>query len=231
MTPLRELSQERRHESDFAGTVGIPDYYADALQAWFHSINATFAISRVMKPLTKFHWVLSKLPSTLVDTIGPLCHNPSVVDDPYAKLQRIVLHSYGLSEHQRIIKWLDHPSLGANKPSVLMDQLNALKPTLVEKIQEVLFLRNMPAYIRAIVNLRYFTDLPALTERCNEIWENRSQDIGSVAAAIPRQHSPSCFNVCFSGQKFEFDFLSAAVATPLLGMDFLTHFGHSIIPS
>jgi hypothetical protein len=37
--------------------------------------------------------------------------------------------------------------------------------------------------------------------------------------------------VCFSGQNFEFDFLLAAVATPLLGMDFLAKFELSIIPS
>jgi hypothetical protein len=37
--------------------------------------------------------------------------------------------------------------------------------------------------------------------------------------------------VCFSGQNFEFDFLLAAIATPLLGMDFLAKFELSIIPS
>jgi hypothetical protein len=37
--------------------------------------------------------------------------------------------------------------------------------------------------------------------------------------------------VCFSGQNYEFNFLLATVDTPLLGMDFLTHFGLSIIPS
>jgi hypothetical protein len=36
--------------------------------------------------------------------------------------------------------------------------------------------------------------------------------------------------VCFSGL-FDFDFLLAAVATPLLGMDFLAKFGLSIILS
>jgi hypothetical protein len=33
----------------------------------------------------------------------------------------------------------------------------------------------------------------------------------------------------FSGPNFKFNFLSAAEATPLLGMDFLTKFGFSII--
>jgi hypothetical protein len=91
------LSQEHRCKNDFAGTVCIPASYGKAPQAWFRSINVTFAVSRVTMPLTKFHWGLSKLPATLVDTIGPLCHNPSIVDYPYAELQHIVLHTQGLS--------------------------------------------------------------------------------------------------------------------------------------
>jgi hypothetical protein len=39
------------------------------------------------------------------------------------------------------------------------------------------------------------------------------------------------FTVCFSGQNFQFNFLLAAVATPLLGMDFVHIFGFSIIPA
>jgi hypothetical protein len=42
---------------------------------------------------------------------------------------------------------------------------------------------------------------------------------------------PPGFSVCFSGQNFDFDFLLAAVATPILGMDFLAKFELSIIPS
>jgi hypothetical protein len=64
--------------NDFAGTVRIPDYY-----------SATFAISPVTKPLTKLNWALSKLPSTLLDTIGPLCDDPSIVDSLYVELQSI----------------------------------------------------------------------------------------------------------------------------------------------
>jgi hypothetical protein len=76
MVPSREPSTERRRENnESAATVRIPEYYADAPMNWFHSINTTFAISRITKPITKFHWALSKLPATLVDTIGPLSPN------------------------------------------------------------------------------------------------------------------------------------------------------------
>ena len=37
--------------------------------------------------------------------------------------------------------------------------------------------------------------------------------------------------VCFASHNFEFDFLLAAVATPILGMDFLARFELSIIPA
>jgi hypothetical protein len=51
--------------------------------------------------------------------------------------------------------------------------------------------------------------------------------VGANGKSIPAwvfHHS----TVCFSGQNFEFDFLLAAVATPLLVMDFLAKFGLSI---
>jgi hypothetical protein len=53
--------------------------------------------------------------------------------------------------------------------------------------------------------------------------------VGANGKTIPAWGSHH-FTVCFSGQTFDFKFLLAAVATPLLGMDFHTHFVLSIIP-
>ncbi len=102
---------------------------------------------------------------TLVDTIIPLWDDPGSVEDPWKELQRIVLCSYSLSEHQKIIKWLDHPGLGADKSSVLMDQLTALQPSSIVEVQKILFLRKMPTYIRDMINLKDFQNLPALKDR------------------------------------------------------------------
>jgi hypothetical protein len=56
MAPSQKPSTERRRiNNESAATVRIPEYYADAPMAWFCSINATFAVSRVTKPITKFH--------------------------------------------------------------------------------------------------------------------------------------------------------------------------------
>jgi hypothetical protein len=187
-TPYIPTSRDSSAESDFAKIVDIPDYYAEEPEAWFHSINATFAVHGVTNSLTKFHWAVSKLPLTMAAIIGPLCKNLSAVDDPYAELQRKVLLSYGLSDYQRTVKWLDHPDLvvgSNNRPSVLWDQLDALQPDSIEEVQKVLFLRKLPAYIRDRVNPGGFEDLHALVQWCDYIWANRSQD------DVPRSHSPS----------------------------------------
>jgi hypothetical protein len=88
-------------QAKFAGPVRLPDHYADSPQAWFCSIDATFAASWLTRSLTKFHWALSKLPFTLIDSIGLLCRNPSAYADLYQELQDILLRSCGLSTSQR----------------------------------------------------------------------------------------------------------------------------------
>ncbi len=95
--------------------------FADSPQAWFCSIDATFAASRITKSQTKFNCALSKLPFSLIDSIGPLCKHPATYCDPYQELQDILLRSYGLSPFQRTGKWLDHPGCGNNRPSVMWD--------------------------------------------------------------------------------------------------------------
>ncbi len=100
---------------------------------YMYSIDAAFAASKVTSSFTKFNWALSKLPFSLIDSIGPLC--PSSYRDPYQELQDILLRSYGLSASQRTGIWLDHPGCSNNRPSVMWDNLTALQPATVKEIQ------------------------------------------------------------------------------------------------
>jgi hypothetical protein len=162
---MQKNSQETRHccrrhppQPEYAASVRLPDYYADYPQAWFCNIDATFAASRITKSLTKFNWALSKLPLSLIDSIGPLCKRPATYRDPYQELQDILLSSYGLSASQRTGKWLDHPGCSNNRPSVMWDNLTTLQPATVKEIQTDLFLRKLPSYIRDLINPREFQE-------------------------------------------------------------------------
>jgi len=182
-------------ETDFAGAVRLADYCAESPQSWFRNINSTFAASRVTRSATKFHWAVSKLPVSLMDTIGHICDNPSVYLDPYQELQNILLESYGLSAAQKTSHLLDHPGQGTNKPSVLMDQLLAMKPNSLEDAIRVLFFRKVHNCIRDGVNPNNYKNLGDLTKRCNEVWESRSASsmasASVAAAAVPRSASPA----------------------------------------
>jgi hypothetical protein len=93
---------------EFASVVPLDDYCTDSLQAWFRNINSMFAVSCIMRSITKFHMAVIKLPVLLMDTIGYLCDDPTAVDYLYAELQAILLQSYCLSTAQKTARLLDH---------------------------------------------------------------------------------------------------------------------------
>jgi hypothetical protein len=66
---------------------------------------------------------VSKLPASLLDTIGTLRDNPAAFADPYGELQNIFLRSTASQKADRL---LDHPGLESKKPSVLMDPKTGL---------------------------------------------------------------------------------------------------------
>ena len=98
----------------YAATARLADYCAESPQAWFRSINSTFAMHNIMRTKSKFHMAVSKLPISLMDTIDHLCDDPTAVDDPYQELQDILIRSYGLSAAQKTARLLDHPGLVPN---------------------------------------------------------------------------------------------------------------------
>jgi hypothetical protein len=88
--------------------------------------------------------VVSKLPSSLIDTISALCGDPTAVANPYVEAGAAEhrLQSYRLSAAQKTARLLDRPGLQSNKPSVLMDQLIALRLDSLDDIMQVLFFWN-----------------------------------------------------------------------------------------
>ena len=102
-----------------AAAIRLPEFYADSPQSWFDCLDSTFATANITQSITKFHGAMSKLPFSLIATVGPLWRNPTAVSDPYKELQELLLRSYGLSDEQMTNKWLDYPMCGDTRPSVL----------------------------------------------------------------------------------------------------------------
>jgi hypothetical protein len=78
------------------------------------------------------------------------------------------------------------------RPSVMWDNLTARQPSTAKEAQTVLFLRKLPRHIRNLINPRAFKEPEDLIQRCNEIWEDQTEEEAAAAAAAsaPRPHSP-----------------------------------------
>jgi hypothetical protein len=112
-------------------------------------------------------------------------------------LKELLLESYGLTEEQRTSKWLDYPMCGSEtRPSVLWDNLTALRPKTLEEAQVALFIRKLPRHISAMINTKSFDTPKDMIRRCNQLWATQTPEEAASAAAAaaaatagPWQHS------------------------------------------
>ncbi len=148
--PPTEQQQAAAAAAAAAAAVRLPDFHADSPQSWFTNLDSQFATANITHSLTKFHWAVAKLPFSLNPTIQPLADDPTAVADPYGMLKELLLESYGLTEEQKTSRWLDYPMCGSEtRPSVVWDNLNALRPKTLEDAQIALFIRKLPRHISA----------------------------------------------------------------------------------
>jgi hypothetical protein len=180
-----------------AAAVRLPDFHADSPQCWFDCLDPTFffATAIITQSITKFHWVMSKLPFSLIATVRPLSRDPTAVADPYKELKELLLRSYGLSDEQMTNKWLDYPMCGDTRPSVLWDNLTALQLVTIKDAQIALFLRKLPCHISTLINTRAFDTTEEKIQRCNALWMSQTPEevasaAAAAAAAAPSQQSP-----------------------------------------
>lgn len=167
-----------------ANAVHMSAYYPENPAAWFAHIDSSFATARITRSVTKFHYANAKLPLSLYDTIADIHANVDTLEDPYGDLKVRLCSSFGMSASQRITALLDHPGIGDQKPSVLLDKLWALKPASVDDIVFALFFRRMPSFIRDVVHAKQYESRLELAELCNKIWEERGGAAAAMAATV-----------------------------------------------
>ena len=195
--PPSDQQQAAAAAAAAAAAVHLPDFHADSPQSWFTVLDSQFANAGITQSLAKFHRAVAKLPFSVNPTIQPLADDPTAVADPYGALKELLLESYGLTEEQKTSRWLDYPMCGSEtRPSVLWDNLLALRPKTLDDAQVALFIRKLPRHISAQINTKSFDSPKDMVRRCNQLWATQTPEeaaAASVAAAAatagPWQHS------------------------------------------
>jgi hypothetical protein len=110
--------------------VKLSDFWTKELELWFMQAETTFRCANIMCILTKYDYMLQRLPMDVLVSVKELARRVRTgeVDDPYEQLEMKLIASYQRLPWQLSFNLLDMPDLGDRRLSVLMDTMLASLP-------------------------------------------------------------------------------------------------------
>ena len=170
-----------------SSSLSLPNFWLERPHTWFNMCESAFAVRNITSPLTKYHHCVGKLPQETVASIEDVVNNFAAFNDPYEELKQRLCRAYGRTEQQKVNDLLDLPPLGAEKPSVLMDNIMSLWPDTATKMTSKLllgmFLRRLPEQMRAQLANYQATSPGDLAAAADAIWAQYGGKFPAAAAA------------------------------------------------
>jgi hypothetical protein len=175
--------------------VKLPDFWTKEPELWFMQADANFRRAKITCSLTKYDYVLQRLPMDVLISVKELARRVRTgeVDDPYEQLEAKLTASYQRSPWQLAFDLLDMPDLGDRRPSVLMDTMLASLPDDCQpnRLFLALFLRRLPADIRDQLVAQDLKDPAAMAAVADRIYDARPQSghVHAIPAAPAAVHA------------------------------------------
>ena len=184
-----------------SSTVNLPGFWLEKPSTWFNMCESAFAVRQITSSITKYHHCVGKLPAETVATVEDVVNNHTAFADPYTELKQRLCRAYGRSDMQKVNDLLDLPSLGSEKPSVLMDNILSLWPDTTtkntSKLLLGLFLRRLPLQMRSQLANYPATSPAEIAAAADAIWSHSGGQVSAAAVTIaaatsgrPRSPSP-----------------------------------------
>ncbi|KAK5644337.1 hypothetical protein RI129_005637 [Pyrocoelia pectoralis] len=174
-----------------ASAITLPAFWPTRTELWFAMVESRFQLSHpaITREETKFHHVVTVLPSELADEVSDLIIKPDACE-PYSKLKTAILKRTTLSESQRFKKLLAGESLGARKPSQLLRSMKDLvkdSGCVNNDALKELFMQQMPSAVQPIlVSLNALT-LEQLADVADRVVETTAPSLAPVVAEKDEQ--------------------------------------------
>ena len=116
-----------------SSSLSLPSFWLERPATWFNMCESAFAVRQITSSVTKYHHCVGKLPAETVATVEDVVNNYAAYADPYTELKWRLCRAYSKTEMQKVNDILDLPPLGAEKPSVLMDNILSLWPDVTTR--------------------------------------------------------------------------------------------------
>jgi len=168
-----------------AVTVKLPDFWLEDAELWFSRIESVFRRARIQSPLTRFDYVMEKLPNEVLVSIRDVVRAINEqTEDPYSLIKERLLSSYKPSPWAQVNKLLEYPELGGSRPSIMMAAMLSLLPEGEQPgyLFKAVFLKRLPVEMREHLAAKEFDSPQAMAKHADSLWEARNSSSGSVSA-------------------------------------------------
>lgn len=190
-----------------AVAVKLPEFWKGTPTAWFHTVEAQFAVRNITADDTKYHYVVASLGSEPATALTNFLANPPA-NDKYNTLKAELLKVYEPSAKQKKEALLSLSGLGDRKPSELLRHMQTLHQADKDDILFMsLFLQQLPQPVRAILAARDFDDVAKLAEAADDVLRQQDSLVTNAVHSSCRQSSssaapPSAPGLCYYHRRF-----------------------------
>jgi hypothetical protein len=150
---------------------------------WLRQAESIFRRKHITQQIDRYDILLAHLPTNVLVAVADIIN--TVEDDTadaYNRLKARLLSTYGKTDWELATALYDHPGLGDNKPSHLMNSLLSMLPPGESPgvLFLTLFMRRLPTYIRDQLATLPSRDPQQLALHADKIWTSH----GGATAAI-----------------------------------------------
>ena len=175
-----------------AVTLKLPEFWTSQPQAWFHTVEAQFALRGIVADETKYFYVVSVLGSETAATVEGLLNNPPS-SDKYSSLKSELLNVFALSDRQKKNLLMTLDGLGDRKPTELLRYMKTLHSTdKGDLFFMAFFMRQLPTQVRTILAVRDFSDVDQMAKAADDVLieQNLRPATTMIQVSHPRAKQP-----------------------------------------
>ncbi len=172
----------------------LPMLIRDRPLDWFALIEFQLTARKITKPIDKFSAIVNSLPVDVQANLADVFRKINELPDPFKTVKDRLCQSFERSPFDLCSEIIDHPPLGADKPSVLLDKMIILLPPDESQghLFQTHFLRRLPTNIRQHLSHKTFASTREMAAFADTIFDmEKSNSISAAATPLTRSRSRS----------------------------------------
>ena len=213
----------------FGASVQLPSFDKIEEETWFAMADANFALRKVKDSTTKYYYVLSKLDASTLRKLSSFIKRPRG-DDPYSEIKEELFEAYEPPLEQKLDALLSLAGMGDESPKEYGMEIKRLASdaTLDDVLKRILGTAiDSISRRKCLLDTGSQVSLWPPSPTTSTIHSSRVR-LGAANGTPIKAFGSQKKKIKIGDKSNSFIFIIAQVARPILGLDFLPHFGMSI---